>query len=465
MRRLLVAVAVATAALLSTLALAEVGLRLARHMALQARNGADGADATGGQGVRILALGDSWTYGMESGDPARLSYPPRLQALLNEEAEAGSYSVINRGRPGLTSRHLAAALPSQLEEHKPGVLLVMVGPANFFQTVGASPDRGGWGILERSLALATLRMWMSPAGSHFAPPSPAPVKDALARVVQEGPKEAEDRIPPGTPEAASTGCDGVREDPGLEARLDQAMGLPPLEMVRALGDGIRCLRTLVHAAEFCLGRGKPTRAWHFASLALRLAPADPRALVAWARAVFLRDKKPTEKVRATLRQVTEAHPRFTRAWRLLTLAELTLEPTLCSVRGNLQKAGRACPGCAWVKEASAILERDVARPGLRALKGDLEEIARHAELSAVNLLLLNFPPIDNDPCSALARQAVTKFAADNGLALLELDRVLGPFTAEGQTRPSHYGEAHPNAEGYQKIAKAVYKEMKRRGWL
>lgn len=51
--------------------------------------------------VRILALGDSCTWGWEMGQDE--AYPQVLQRLLDAATVAGQYRVINAGRPGYTS--------------------------------------------------------------------------------------------------------------------------------------------------------------------------------------------------------------------------------------------------------------------------------------------------------------------------------------------------------------------------
>lgn len=463
-RRLAVGAVGVTAALLTMLLLAEGGLRLAQHIVLSKRDQNKEATAMAG-GSRVLALGDSWTYGMESGDPARLSYPAQLQRMLNRGQSISPYRVINRGKPGLSSRHLVSALPAQLKQYAPDILLVMVGPANFFQTMGATSIRWYMGPLEHSRVLAVIRLLMSPVGSHFAPPSPQPVKDDLAKVVQEGPREVGQRIPPGTPAPGTVGCSGQHLFKPLEPLLDAAMGQKPEEMSKVLGAGAGCLRILTLSAEFCLERSKGIRALYFAQKALALAPRDPRSRVALARALLLKEKKWSVRMQRILREVVKEYPKFTRAWRQLTLAELTLEPTLCSVRGNIIRAAEACPGCAWVKAADTILERQVSGPGRMSLQADLADIALRARMAGTRLLLLNFPPIEGDFCSDLARQAVTGVAVDRDIKILDLDGVLGTFHVEKAARPEHYGAAHPNAEGYRLIAQEVYEKLKELGWI
>lgn len=464
MRRGAVIAAVTAAALLSALLLAEGGLWLAQRLALMARDSAT-APAAGAKGKRVLALGDSWTYGMESGDPASRSYPAQLQTVMDDKLGKGRYQVVNRGKPGLTSRHLAASLSAQLAELDPEMVLVMVGPANFFQTVGVTTARGFWGPLEGSRVLATLRLLFSPVGSHFSPPSPAPVKDALAKAVQEGPADAGERLPRGTPAPGTTGCTTEHKFRPLEPRLDAAMGQPPKEMVKVLGAGAGCVKLLTLSAEFCLERGKADRALHFARKALALAPMDPRAKVAIARALLSKGKNRTVDLQSMLRQVVITYPGYTRAWRQLTLVELALEPTLCSVRSNVISAKAACPSCKWVKAAAAILERDVAGPGRQALEADLNHIAQRCRLAKARLLLINFPPVGGDPCSDLARQTVAAVAAGRGLPVLDIEEVLGDLPALKADRPVHYGEDHPNAQGYRLMAEAVHKKLKGLGWI
>jgi hypothetical protein len=47
--------------------------------------------------MRILTLGDSWTYGTNSSDPATMSWPAQLARKYNVE-------VVNLGRPGISNQ-------------------------------------------------------------------------------------------------------------------------------------------------------------------------------------------------------------------------------------------------------------------------------------------------------------------------------------------------------------------------
>ena len=374
------------AALLTVLILAEVGLWVAQRAALSRRDpvGAARDDAT-----RILCLGDSWTYGMESGDPRTKSYPARLQVVLNDAAGAGRFRVINRGRPGLTSRHMLTELSADLEAHKPSVVVAMVGPGNFFLPVGN--QREGWslGPLERSRVVAVIRLLLSPVGSRFAPPSPGGVKDRLAEAIMEREDEADPAPPAGVPSAP-----------------------------------------------------------------LRRAVALHREAGKW-----------TAEAATLLRDLVAVHPGHVRAWRLLSLADLTLQPTVCALRYNLQQAKQACPTCPWVLRGLKILDLEVAWPGGSALQQDLANIVTRARLAGARTLLLNYPPTPGDPCSNLARQAVATAAASRGIPIIDMEAVLGTNTADLELRAPHWGEGHPNEKGYSYMAHAVLGKLKELGWI
>lgn len=84
-----------------------------------------------GVGLRVLCMGDSWTYGV--GAPKGEAYPDYLGRILGT-----GYVVINEGRPGMNSSQLAARLPALLEKHHPDYVVVMVGMNNKHNTVGGS---------------------------------------------------------------------------------------------------------------------------------------------------------------------------------------------------------------------------------------------------------------------------------------------------------------------------------------
>jgi acyl-CoA hydrolase len=71
-----------------------------------------------GPGARVLALGDSLTYG--TGATPETSYPSILSGLTK-------WDVVNAGVPGDTARQGCERLPALLEEHRPQLILVFLG--------------------------------------------------------------------------------------------------------------------------------------------------------------------------------------------------------------------------------------------------------------------------------------------------------------------------------------------------
>lgn len=77
--------------------------------------------------VRILVLGDSFTYG--SGVAAEHTYPKRLEGLLAEQA-GPRVEVINAGVSGYGTFHEAAFLQAEGWSYHPDLLIVQVFPDN-----------------------------------------------------------------------------------------------------------------------------------------------------------------------------------------------------------------------------------------------------------------------------------------------------------------------------------------------
>ncbi|MCM2266914.1 MAG: GDSL-type esterase/lipase family protein [Elusimicrobiales bacterium] len=106
------------------LLLAEGGLRLYGNWYRAAR-----ASAAPAGGVKLLCVGDSFTYGL--GARPGEDYPAQLQRRLDAAYGPGAYSVINAGVPGQNSSELADSLGPLLEEHAPGFVLVLTGANNY----------------------------------------------------------------------------------------------------------------------------------------------------------------------------------------------------------------------------------------------------------------------------------------------------------------------------------------------
>jgi len=74
-------------------------------------------------GTKVLALGDSLTYGTGAVEGA---YPDRL-------AEVSGWALINGGIPGNTAAQGCGRLPALIDEHRPALVLVMLGGNDFLR--------------------------------------------------------------------------------------------------------------------------------------------------------------------------------------------------------------------------------------------------------------------------------------------------------------------------------------------
>jgi len=93
-------------------------------------------------GATVVALGDSLTYGTGAGSAS--SYPSVLAALT-------AWNVVNAGVPGETAAQGCDRLPELIAEHRPALVLVLLGGNDFLRR---RPDAGIKGALAACAASA-----------------------------------------------------------------------------------------------------------------------------------------------------------------------------------------------------------------------------------------------------------------------------------------------------------------------
>jgi lysophospholipase L1-like esterase len=88
---------------------------------------------------RILALGDSNTYGVWLRERDRESYPAQLERIWNDGQRPPAH-VLNLGYPGTNSSRLLGLYPEFIDAFDPDVALVMIGVNDFWTEPVALPD-------------------------------------------------------------------------------------------------------------------------------------------------------------------------------------------------------------------------------------------------------------------------------------------------------------------------------------
>lgn len=130
-------------ALCALLLFAELALQLA-SLIVRDRSGPGWRPGTR---VRVLALGDSHTYGGTVRPDE--TYPAQLQRFL-DEARPGVYSVLNLGIPGLNTPQLRRRFAVNLARWDPDDVVVWCGANNAWNAAG----RTGGGLARRIDAIA-----------------------------------------------------------------------------------------------------------------------------------------------------------------------------------------------------------------------------------------------------------------------------------------------------------------------
>lgn len=139
------------AGLVGALVMVEVGLRGAgaAYAWWRMRALGDADAAAGPRAVRVLCVGDSFTFGI--GAPAGESYPEHLQRLLSHAYPERAISVNNRGVPGDNSSQVLDRLARILPTARPEVVVVLAGTNNTWNTAQASVPPPGHSYLSRWL--------------------------------------------------------------------------------------------------------------------------------------------------------------------------------------------------------------------------------------------------------------------------------------------------------------------------
>jgi lysophospholipase L1-like esterase len=85
--------------------------------------------ASTGEGQRVLATGDSNTYGLYVEGPE--AWPARFESVWNAQHPERQVRVMNAAFPGMNSSRLRNALPRLLQGTRADVVTIMIGANDF----------------------------------------------------------------------------------------------------------------------------------------------------------------------------------------------------------------------------------------------------------------------------------------------------------------------------------------------
>lgn len=485
-RKALVALAAAALAIFSALALLEISLRTLGWVYHR-----PAAPQSTDEGVPILCIGDSWTFGDDSGDPKRLSYPAQLGALLDRPERGTRYNVLNMGLVGLSSSELSRRLPHLMKHHRPYIVIVLTGGANW-SNLDQMMERArlgremfiGWdlGPLERLRVVRVGRLLFSlpalvprsgrEATSHV-------LDRRYRRHVTRRLKEALfstgsvlDVL--GAFRLSYAGCSPVRE---ARKEIETARDEPPeaaLARVRSLEARLpECLAAKAAASNHCLRAKRPRCGRAFAKAALELDRSDPTSRLNLALADLVARDAWTPQAIEQVKALTQDHGGNSAPHKLLIWHTVQHNKDLCYARFLVDNTPRGAPD-GWRAQVLDVLESQVGEPARLAQWADLGAIYATTREHGAHLLLLNYPTAEWDSCRQVIIRQNKRFAETFAVPLLDLSTVLGPHK-----RPAGVGRdatswgdvgyfanpSHPNARGYGKVAEAVVQKLASLGWL
>lgn len=127
----------------------EGGLRIAGYIYYLGRVGVEKKLSNEIADVRILCVGDSFTFG--AGAPPAYSYPSQLEKLLNDNSINKKYVVYNEGGslPGMTSSLVLKNLEENILKYHPDIIIILIGMNN------------SWNLYGSNLILFTGKSWMT----------------------------------------------------------------------------------------------------------------------------------------------------------------------------------------------------------------------------------------------------------------------------------------------------------------
>jgi len=112
--------------------------------------GRDGPRAWSSSDVRILAIGDSNTFGLYL--DAEESYPSQLQELWNTTVGSPKIEVLNLGYPSTNSSYLRASFERILDAFDPDLVLVQIGVNDYWTAPLENASAGaGPGVVDAAL--------------------------------------------------------------------------------------------------------------------------------------------------------------------------------------------------------------------------------------------------------------------------------------------------------------------------
>ncbi|MCG3198364.1 MAG: hypothetical protein GHCLOJNM_02863 [bacterium] len=121
----------------------EISLRLAGLLILAPRQIVDLARVPTEGEFRILAIGESTTFGL--GVKREEAYPEVLGRMLNEEGK-GSFVVFNTGVPGQTSTSILRNIRYQMEKYHPHLVICLFGANDLNEALNDMSSRRLFGF-------------------------------------------------------------------------------------------------------------------------------------------------------------------------------------------------------------------------------------------------------------------------------------------------------------------------------